>query len=469
MQWNGGGAADVYKVHISGPTFEYTGWGTVPPPSRYAFPTTPNDIWRKLSDSSEGDVAVEVQRYDGATAYQPLAQTWKIAPGNLAGTIYYWEVNQGNVVRLQPGALAPEQFIQKPAGVTCVACHSVSADDGTIVASFHGGYSPWGTFNANDGSSIYATDNASGFQAISPDGSHVVWGQSAETGALNLSTRDNNAVLASLSPGGHPVHPAWSKDGNKLAFAVRTDGNWLDFTQSTLWITDVTETPPAFTNMGLIVANDATRSTVSYPTFSPDSQWIAFARTTQARTRGALSEVWLTSPDGSTQIELDNANGKGVLSDDQDSAAYEPTFNPVAAGGYFWLVIVSERQYGNTLTDTNPNTRTKQLWVTAIDANPQPGVDPSHPAFWLPGQELNNQNMRGEWALSPCKQIGEECSAGYECCDGYCIQDPEDMTFKCSDDSGGCSQLGDACETASDCCDPTHDCINGFCANDVPD
>jgi len=114
------------------------------------------------------------------------------------------------------------------------------------------------------------------------------------------------------------------------------------------------------------------------------------------------------------------------------------------------------------------NTRRKQLWVTAIDANPQPGVDPSHPAFWLPGQELGNQNMRGEWALSPCKQVGEECSAGYECCDGYCIQDPEDMTFKCAEDSGGCSQLGDACETAADCCDPNASCINGFCAMDVP-
>ncbi|NUO54511.1 MAG: hypothetical protein HOV80_37175 [Polyangiaceae bacterium] len=474
IQWNGGNAADIYRVHIESPTFEYTGWGTVPPPSRYALPTMPNDIWRKLSDSSDGDVAIDVQRYDGTTAYLPVAQTWKIAPGNLAGTIYYWEVNQGNVVRLQPGASAPEQFIQKPAGVTCVACHSVSADGSTLVASFHGGYSPWGTFNTNDGTSIYATDTSSGFQAISPDGSHVIWGHWIDggfntDGALKLSTKDSNAVLATLSPGGAPGHPAWSKDGNKVAFSIRTNGNGLDFTQSTLWITDVTESPPAFSNTGIIVANDATRPTVTFPTFSPDSQWIAFERSTQARSRGAQSEIWLTNTDGTVQVELDNANGKTLLSDDQNSTSYEPTFNPVAAGGYFWLVIVTERQYGNVLTDTNVNSRMKQLWVTAIDTNPQPGVDPSHPAFWLPGQELNNQNMRGEWALSPCKQIGEDCSAGYECCDGYCIQDPVDMTFKCSDDSGGCSQLGDACDTAADCCDPSNQCINGFCANDVPD
>ena len=107
-----------------------------------------------------------------------------------------------------------------------------------------------------------------------------------------------------------------------------------------------------FSNTGIIVANDADRPTVTFPTFSPDSQWIAFERSTQARSRGAQSEIWLTNTDGTVQIGLDNANGKALLSDDQNSTSYEPTFNPVAAGGYFWLVIVTERQYGNTLTDT---------------------------------------------------------------------------------------------------------------------
>lgn len=474
MQWNGGNAADIYKIHLASPTFELTAWGTVPPPSRYALPTMPTDIWRKLTDSTDGDVAVEVQRYDGVMAFLPVAQSWKIAPGNLAGTIYYWEVNNGNVVRLKPGASAPENFLQKPPGVTCVACHSVSADGSTLVASFHGGYSPWGTFNTADGTSIYATNDSSGFEAISPNGSHVVWGHWLDgafnsDGQLRLSTKDSDAVLALLNPGGGaPAHPAWSKDGSKIAFSVRSNGNGLDFTNSNLWMADVSLNPPAFSNVAQIVSNDAGRPTVTFPTFSPDSAWVAFERSTQARSRGAQSEIWLTSPDGATTIELGNANGKGVLVGEQASASYEPTFNPVAAGGYFWLVVVSERQYGNVLTDTNPASRRKQLWVTAIDSSPQAGVDPSHPAFWLPGQELSNQNMRGEWALSPCKQIGDSCTAGYECCDGYCIQDPNDGTFKCANDTGGCSQTGDACTTAADCCDSQSACINGFCATDVP-
>jgi len=475
LQWNGGGALDIYYVHATSPTFEFEGWRTVPPKSRYDFPTVPVDVWRKLTDSTTGDITLSIQRWDGATAYLPKSQTWKIASANLTGTIYFWEVNNGNVVRLKPGDSAPENFLTKPPGVTCVACHSVSKDGSKIVASFHGGYSPWGTFDAATGESLYSTDLSSGFQAISPNGSHVLWrhwnsGSFGTAGALTLSTFDNSASLAELNPGGGaPSHPAWSTDGAKIAFSVRTDGNGLDFTQSTLWVTDVDLVNPAFSSTAMIVANDAQRPTVTFPTFSPDSKWIAFERATQARSRGALSQIWMTNTDGSVQFPLDATNGVGAITGDaQLNASYEPTFMPVAAGGYFWLVVVSERIYGNILEDTNVNSRRKQLWVTAIDANPVAGQDPSHPAFWLPGQETTNQNMRGEWSLSPCKDIGEGCTAGFECCDGFCHDDGSG-NFVCSDEPGRCSQTGEACETAADCCKEGATCVGGFCADDVPE
>lgn len=473
IQWDGGNPADVYYIHAVSSTFEFEGWGTVPPPSRYDLPTMPVDIWRKLTDSTVGDVKLSIQRYDGAAAYLPKEQDWIIAKANLTGTIYFWEVNNGNVVRLKPGDLAPENFLQKPAGVTCVACHSVSKDGSTLVASFHGGYSPWGTFDAPTGASLYATDSSSGFQAISPDGKFVLWrhwndGGFNSTGSLTLSAFNSTASLAELTPGGGaPAHPAWSTDGKKIAFAVRTDGNGLDFTQSTLWITDVDLVNPAFANTQMIIPNDAQQPCVTFPTFSPDSAWVAFSRSNQARSRGGLSQIWLTNTDGSIQAPLDAANGVGMITgDDQLNATYEPTFMPVAAGGYFWLVVVSERKYGNLLTDTNPASRRKQLWVTAIDQTPVAGQDPSHPAFWLPGQELNNQNMRGEWSLSPCKGLGEGCSAGYECCEGFCHDDGSG-NFTCSE-GGGCSLIGDACTTDADCCSATAHCTGGYCAEDVP-
>ncbi len=470
IQWNGGGPNDTYYIHAESETFEFEGWGQVPPPSRYSFPALPTDVWLKLTASTEGTIQLDIQRHDGNQAYLAETQTWTIAPANLTGTIYYWEVNTGNVVRIKPGDTGPENFIQKPPGITCVACHSVSKDGSRIAASFHGGWSPWGTIDSGSGEVLHNSDISSGFQAISPDGSHVLWGHwdngsFGTDNQLTLTEYNSNTPLAqfTVNAPGTPSHPAWSGDGEKIAFSMRTDGNGLDFTQSNLWITGVDLMVPSFFDATEIVVKDQDLTTTTFPTFSPDSQWIAFERASQARARQGRGEIWMTNLNGSMMMRLDRANGLGAITPEQQQTNFEPTFMPVSVGGYFWLVIGSERQYGNILTDTNPNSRRKQLWVTAIDANPVPGQDPSHPSFWLPGQELDNQNMRGEWALSPCKGLGESCQAGFDCCDGFCYDPLEGDDLQCQEIPMGCSQLGEACDDASDCCDEQATCTFGFC------
>lgn len=458
IQWNGGNPNDIYYVHAYNEFFEFEGYQAVPPPSRFSFPTMPDDVWLKLTASTAGPVNVDIARYDGNKAYMAKKQTWTIAPANLTGAVYYWEVNNGKVVRLTIGDTGPEQFVQSN---RCTACHSVSKDGSRIVASFDGGWSPWTTIDSATGAVLYSAETASGFQAISPNGSHVIWGQSDGSGVLRLSAYNNKQFSASLTtPGGAAVHPVWAGDGVRVALAQRTNGNWLDFTVSSLWLTEVDLMNNAFNNTKKIVDPTPPLSTTTFPTFSPDSQWIAFMRANQARTRGAVAEVWLTNLDGSAITRLDQANGKGIIEPGQDQTSYEPTFLPVSVGGYYWLIIGSERKYGNTLVDTNPASRRKQLWVTAIDANIQPGVDPSHPAFWLPGQELNNSNMRGEWALSPCKQLGEGCNAGFDCCDGFCYGEPA----VCANQPDTCSHIGDSCESDDDCCEGEGTCVGGYCS-----
>ena len=485
LQWDGGSATDIYYVHAQSPTFELEAWGKIPPPSRYAFPAMPADIWKKLTDSTTGAITVSVARNDGSQPYAPITRTWTIAPANLTGSIYYWAVNAGNVMRLQPGAAAAAPFLQTPAGVGCIACHSVAKGGSRIVASFNGSASPWGTFDTSTGNSLYVSGTdpnngpaGSGFQAISPDGSVVVFGQEKQLPYLILSPFNSVTQLGQINPGtGNPVYPAWSGDGKKVAFSVRSDGNWLDFNTASLWTVDIDLATNTFSNTHKILDPVSGFSAAIYPTFSPDSKWVAFERSTQARSRGALGNVWLAGADGSNAVALDQANGTGLLTGTEVSSTYEPTFMPVAEGGYFWLVVVSERTYGNTLTElnrtpNNPNAadggqRTKQLWVTAIDATPMPGQDPSHPSFWLPGQDLTTNNMRGEWALSPCKMLGDTCTAGYDCCGGFCRDNGMGM-LTCNNQSTGCSMIGESCKTAADCCTPGASCTGGFCATSQP-
>ena len=182
----------------------------------------------------------------------------------------------------------------------------------------------------------------------------------------------------------------------------------------------------------------------------------------------------------------------------EENMNYEPTILPVAVGGYFWVVFTSRREYGNTINDADPweglfegniPAKRMKLWVAALDIgsaeNPIASAkDISHPAFYLPGQELAGGNSRGFWALSPCQATGTGCQSGDQCCTGYCREqtgatgDAGTATGEggAGGDAGGeafvcvppqaCANEFEKCTTTSDCCQASmgYQCIAGFCA-----
>jgi hypothetical protein len=106
----------------------------------------------------------------------------------------------------------------------------------------------------------------------------------------------------------------------------------------------------------------------------------------------------------------------------------------------------------------------KLLCFTAIDLNPKPGEDPSHPAFWIPGQDAN-LNMRGFWAQKNCLVSGQGCGNDSDCCggvcqNGMCLGLPGD---ECSDEGGTCTIDADCCNFPAETCQ-----ANGTCGTDVP-
>ena len=161
------------------------------------------------------------------------------------------------------------------------------------------------------------------------------------------------------------------------------------------------------------------------------------------------------------------------------AGSYEPTVNPVPSGGYAWVVFTSRRLYGNVATinpfwsdpryhDLSVAPTPKKLWVAAIDLNAAPGTDPSHPAFYLPAQELLAGNSRGFWVVDPCHMDGTSCETGDECCGGFCR--PGDGGLMCVAQAPGCAQEFEKCTVTADCCGKTQgiQCINGRCAAPGP-
>jgi hypothetical protein len=140
---------------------------------------------------------------------------------------------------------------------------------------------------------------------------------------------------------------------------------------------------------------------------------------------------------------------------------FYPTVSPVAAGGYFWVFFDSFRHYGNTHT----NGLVRQLWGTAVDvhADGTYTTDPSHPAFYLTGQEDVGGNHRAFTALDPCKKDGDACVTGIDCCGGFCTNGTCGAPPPPVSGPPACSHTDEKCTTRADCCSATDHCIAGFC------
>ncbi len=516
LTWSGGSASDVYALTITEPGMDYTLYFQGSSPQRQPIPSAE---WTKLEQTTAGGKAtVTLSRLKGGLGgapYKSVINHWTLSTANLRGTIYYLHTSSTDfspaglsVQKIKPNTETQtgENFLMPTPSGRCIGCHSVSKDGSTIAVSFDGTESSWGTFNAQTGGSIFDSTSGqvhgsgqnSGFQAISPDGSLVVWGQSnpINAGVLRLA---NAKTGVSLEPSGLSgnlsAYPSFSPDGKKLAFATRVNTAdspaFFVMRNTGLAVQDFDPITNQFSNR-VDIKTPTNKQANVYPSFTPDGQWIIYQNGEWSSARpdsgfGALttqSDLRMIKIDGTGDVALGNLSS-GVAAIDLHRN-YEPTLNPVPGGGYFWVVFVSMRQYGNLLTNTIDATqeectdpsrnspyyqyagvRSKQLWVAAIDGNPQPGKDPSHPAFWLPGQDITSQNMRGNWALDPCKMLGEGCEAGFECCTGACRDSGDaeiSMPKTCvMPQPGECAKEGDVCAASSDCCSGEI-CFAGTCS-----
>ncbi|MEZ4394967.1 MAG: sugar-binding protein [Polyangiales bacterium] len=338
----------------------------------------------------------------------------------------------------QQGRDAPEINGERP----CVGCHAISRD-GRRMGIAYGGSDP-GSFalvdvatrrpiasrlapRAYGGPATFGT-----MSALSPEGDRIV---TVLRGAMTLRRAD--ATLAPLAPlfatglagDDRATQPQWSDDGRLLAFVgfnqtmydcssppcgdrQKDNGDLAPYGQVYIASVDGERVGaprvlvPRSTEMG------GRAYTNHYPAFSDDSLLVVFNRVrcdapgndqgyAVDRTGAAANCSGYDNP--GTRVMIAPAGGGAPLALDAMNTGetytnswprFGPTHGRFRGAALYWVAFSSKRPYGLRLPgDTTGRAPmvAPQLWLAAITLGQGdvPSGDPSAPAVWLAGQNLD--------------------------------------------------------------------------------
>ncbi|WP_394827091.1 hypothetical protein [Pendulispora albinea] len=534
LQWQSGRAAKAVSIHLSSTGFDFKGYFAGN--NLVNQPILQSAWDKATYGNRGDALKVELRIDDGSKTYGTITRTWKVAAGVLKGTVYYnsyntklvtYKVdgNSGGILSIKPGQTFPVLTVPG-AKDKCIVCHTVS-DDGSTLFSQQTNYADGASYNLRNGAAViknYTGDAPGGttnnrkflWSGVYRDGTFALqssgYTQESYPNESQIFARDDGRAMPATGFDAvvkQAVTPAFSPDGKKVAFNYWTAENdsitpkagngrslaVMDFACGAGGSTTGGPSCGSFAFSGLreIFRNPdapADKGFVGWPAWLPDGKALVFHNVMKVPTSGSVISTWHgaqaqisyvdmngasnalralngANPDGSNRYLPTNAQHPN-----DELLNYEPTVNPIASGGYYWVVFTSRRMYGNVAPGdpydlgTGDNPTPKKLWVAAIDINAPAGTDPSHPAFYLPGQELNAGNLRGFWSVDPCHQNGTSCQTGDECCNGFCRENTPGGGLVCTDKPSGCAQEYESCTTTSDCCAGGGDirCLNNRCA-----
>ncbi|HVZ30837.1 MAG TPA: hypothetical protein VG963_00340 [Polyangiaceae bacterium] len=423
LMWTGPSTDAIYlRARAAGLVYE----GCVLPSGDHEL-AIPSTLWFEAQRAAQrnGDplaLDLELTTLMGGTASGPLRVSLTLSADAFSGVLYYMSygsvlagpINLAAVMRLPLGG-APEPLLSPQGG--CAGCHSVSANGTALIASITGlgnWYDDPGAAQrdpAPKGSNVMGGE----FAAIDPTGTFYLapahpplFGPRTMGASPQLTaTLFDLASGAPISDTGIPdaaTTPAFSPDGKWLAF---NDGSAGGHTLALMAFSGAQRQASSYR----VIASDSALYP-AWPTFRPGSEQVVFALGASASfgADGALLSPGLGPPGPNSDLysaELDGSGSAllframGFLSP-QDADAertylpfaaedlhqnYDPNILPTRAGAHDWLFFDSVRHYGNRGV-------VRGLWCAALDTRPTKGTDPSHPPFYLPGQEDGAASLR---------------------------------------------------------------------------
>ena len=431
FQWNGGTGNDLFRLEFKSPRMTlsvYTSTTSWQPDATQ---------WGYMANSNAGGKVTwtiyGTTKANPNTVYRSNPIDIQFSQNSVDGAIYYWSTTVAGVRRATVSDSDPTDFLTPAQVGKCVACHTVSRNGARVAADIGG--SALGVYNVKDRSTVIdpSTNIANAWTTFNPDNTRIV---TASKGVLTLRDGATGTAINTLplSPK-FGTQPDWSPDGKLIAFAYSTVNKDRGIAGSA--IATMQYANDTWSNLNVIVRSNGTSDTKYYPSFSPDSKWIAYVSAAGGNSdNNDAARLMLIAADGSgAPIDLGQANNivnnQTLTGNAALVANTMPTWAPTQPGQTMFVAFTSIRAYGAVYAAG----KYKQMWVAGIDPTRIGNGDPSFPAFRLPFQGDTENSHRPFWAVdvfnppppppdggtTQCiSTLGVDCSSAPCCSPNFC-------------------------------------------------
>lgn len=303
-QWVAGAALDLFEVRFDSDLAHLRFYAT-----ERQLPID-SAAWRWIADTHAGgsvDVSVRgLERAAPDTIYRSQTITELYSESEVLGALYYWSTGAQGVMRAHISAPSADLFYDNPpAGEQgeCVSCHTVSRDGRRMAVGYGGERLRLVTVPDRElriPAEPAADGPEYGWGTFNPGATKLLY---ANKGVLTLLDVETGAVLRDmiLPEGTYATHPDWSPDGSFVAVALssRRPGNKSVQGSSLARIPVLADN--LFGAPEILVPSAADSDTLYFPSYSPDSRWIAFVRGEGNSKDNSTSRVLLVRADGTRE------------------------------------------------------------------------------------------------------------------------------------------------------------------------